>query len=293
MLKSMTGYGLSKAQAGSTQVTVEIRSLNSKFLDAQIRLPRQLQDKELEVRNLLNSELIRGKVLVSVEMGSDDIDASKQEINHALFKAYYKEYDELADEVYAEKRDLFRLALHSPEVMSGSAYNEELLAEQWQLAKEHVIAAIEHCNEFREQEGAKLQSELIGYIKNIEGYLNSIKDIEAERMTAIRDRISNHQKELLGADQFDVNRFEQEMIYFIEKLDVSEEFVRLKSHLDYFVEILKEENSQGKKLNFISQELGREINTIGSKANFAPMQRHVVCMKDELEKIKEQLLNVI
>ena len=293
MLKSMTGYGLSKAQSGSTQVTVEIRSLNSKFLDAQIRLPRQLQEKELEVRNLLNSELIRGKVLVSVEMGSDDIDASKQEINHALFKAYYKEYDQLADEVYAEKRDLFRLALHSPEVMSGSAYNEDILAEQWDLVKTNVIAAIEHCNELREQEGAKLQTELISYIKNIEGYLNSIREIEGERMLAIRERISNHQKELLGADQFDINRFEQEMIYFIEKLDVSEEFVRLKSHLDYFVEILKEDNSQGKKLNFISQELGREINTIGSKANFAPMQRHVVCMKEELEKIKEQLLNVI
>lgn len=293
MLKSMTGYGLSKAQSGATQITVEIRSLNSKFLDAQIRLPRQLQDKELEVRNLLNSELIRGKVLVSVEMGSDDVVASKQEINHALFKAYYEEYDALANQVYAEKGDLFKLALHSPEVMAGSAFNEELLEEQWQLAKENIIAAIEHCNEFREQEGAKLQSELIGYIQNIEGYLNSIKGIEGERMTAIRERISNHQKELLSADQFDINRFEQEMIYYIEKLDVSEEFVRLKSHLDYFIEILKEDSSQGKKLNFISQELGREINTIGSKANFAPMQRHVVCMKDELEKIKEQLLNVI
>lgn len=293
MLKSMTGYGLSKAQSGNTQITVEIRSLNSKFLDAQIRLPRQLQDKELEVRNILNSELVRGKVLVSVEMGSDDVDASKQEINHALFKAYYKEYSELADEVHAEKLDLFRLALHSPEVMSGSAYNEELLEEQWSLAKENIIAAINHCNEFREQEGAKLQAELVGYIKNIETYLNEIKEIEGERMTSIKDRISNHQKEIVGSDQFDVNRFEQEMIYFIEKLDVSEEFVRLKAHLDYFLEILKENNSQGKKLNFISQELGREINTIGSKANYAPMQRHVVCMKDELEKIKEQLLNVI
>ncbi|MFT6970432.1 MAG: hypothetical protein ACJAXX_000997 [Roseivirga sp.] len=293
MLRSMTGYGLSKAQAGNTQVTVEIRSLNSKFLDAQIRLPRQLQEKELEVRNLLNSELVRGKVLVSVEMSSDDINASKQEINHALFKSYFAEYSELANEVYAERVDLFRLALHSPEVMSGSAYNEELLAEQWTLAKTNIVAAINHCNEFREQEGAKLQTELVGYIQNIEAYLGEIKKIEGERMISIKERISGHQKEILGADQFDVNRFEQEMIYFIEKLDVSEEFVRLKAHLDYFLEILKEDNSQGKKLNFISQELGREINTIGSKANYAPMQRQVVCMKDELEKIKEQLLNII
>lgn len=293
MLKSMTGYGLSKAQKGAMQVSVEIRSLNSKFLDAQIRLPRHLQDKELEIRNILNSELVRGKVAVSIEMSSDDAEASKQEVNHALFKSYYKEYDQLATEVGAEKRDIFRLALHSPEVMSGSGVNEELIAQQWDFTKENLIAAIIHCNEFREQEGAKLQSELESYIQNIENYLNEIKSIEGERLVSIKERIEGHQKDLVGSDQFDVNRFEQEMIYFIEKLDVSEEFVRLKSHLDYFLEILKETNSQGKKLNFISQEIGREINTIGSKANYAPMQRFVVCMKDELEKIKEQLLNII
>ncbi|MGW8121298.1 YicC/YloC family endoribonuclease [Roseivirga echinicomitans] len=293
MLKSMTGYGLSKAQKGAMQVSVEIRSLNSKFLDAQIRLPRHLQDKELEIRNMLNSELVRGKVAVSIEMSSDDTEASKQEVNHALFKSYYNEYDRLASDVGAEKADLFRLALHSPEVMSGSGINEDLVEQQWQFTKENLIAAIVHCNEFREQEGAKLQAELESYIKNIGDYLNEIKGVEGERLVSIRERIEGHQKDLVGSDQFDVNRFEQEMIYFIEKLDVSEEFVRLNAHLDYFLEILKETNSQGKKLNFISQEIGREINTIGSKANYAPMQRSVVCMKDELEKIKEQLLNII
>ena len=293
MLKSMTGYGLSKGQSGAMQVTVEIRSLNSKFLDAQIRLPRHLQDKELDIRNILNTELIRGKVAVSVELSSDDIDASKQEVDHELFKAYYKEYDVLASDVGADKRDLFRLALHSPDVMLGSGVNEDVMAGQWKLTKENLILAIEHCNEFRIQEGAKLQNELEGYIENIGHYLREIKSIEGERLISIKERIQGHQKDLVGSDQFDVNRFEQEMIYFIEKLDVSEEFVRLNAHLDYFLEIMKEASSQGKKLNFISQEIGREINTIGSKANYAPMQRHVVCMKDELEKIKEQLLNVI
>lgn len=293
MLKSMTGYGLSKAQSDSMQIAVEIRSLNSKFLDAQIRLPKQLQDKELEIRNMLNAQLVRGKVAVTIELSSDDVDASKQEVNHALFKAYYQEYMKLANEVYANTDDLFRLALHSPDVMMGSGFNEELLTKQWEFTKEHVAAAIAHCNEFREQEGAKLQEELKGYIEKIEEYLEAIKSIEGERIVAIRERIKNHQSELVNSEQFDINRFEQEMIYYLEKLDVSEEFVRLKAHLDYFLEILKEDDSQGKKLNFISQEIGREINTIGSKANYAPMQRHVVCMKDELEKIKEQLLNII
>lgn len=293
MLKSMTGYGLSKGQSGAVQVTVEIRSLNSKFLDAQIRLPRHLQDRELDIRNILNTELVRGKVGVIVEFSSDDVDASKQEVDHELFKAYYKEYEALASGVGADKRDLFRLALHSPDVMMGSGVNEEVLTEQWKLTKQNLTSAIEHCNDFRVQEGNKLQKELEGYIKNIGHYLAEIKDIEGERLATIRERIQSHQKDLVGSDQFDVNRFEQEMIYFIEKLDVSEEFVRLNAHLDYFLEVMKEVNSQGKKLNFISQEIGREINTIGSKANYAPMQRHVVCMKDELEKIKEQLLNVI
>ena len=289
----MTGFGQGQGQKEGFLVNVEVRCLNSKFLDANIRLPKQLQDRELEVRNLLNAHLVRGKVNLLIELSYENAVDEKQMINHQLFKAYYYDFEKLAEEVSASKDDLFRLALHSPEVLTGSEKDETLIAKEWEVTKSFLLEALKRCNDFRAKEGATLERELNSYIGNIDDFLSQIKTLDPERVNVIRERIEGHQKELLESDEFDKNRFEQEMIYYIEKLDISEELVRLKSHLDYFREVMSEKDSQGKKLGFISQEIGREINTIGSKANFAPVQKLVVCMKDELEKIKEQLLNII
>jgi len=289
----MTGFGLAKGQHEGLNITVEIRTLNSKFLDAQVRLPKSFQEKELDVRNKLSQELVRGKVSINVELVNESAGLSGSVINQELFTAYYKEFESLASQLNADKSDLFRLALHSPDVLNGGSVSDDELKEQWSVINKFIDGALEKCNEFRLQEGKKLEQELIAYINNIGAKLDVVKRLDPERTLVIRERIEGHQQEISGSDEFDKNRFEQEMIYYIEKLDISEELVRLKAHLDYFLEVLDLSASQGKKLGFVSQEIGREINTIGSKANFAPVQRLVVDMKDDLEKVKEQLLNII
>lgn len=289
----MTGYGQSSGQKNGYSVTIELRTLNSKFLDAQVKLPRSFQDKELELRNILNKKLVRGKASISVELTNDSGSLNGQTVNSELFKAYYTEFEKLAEETGADKRDLFRLALHSPDVLNGGQEDDELLKEQWAFILAKLDETLSACDEFRSQEGASLEKELTQYITNIGDNLEEIKILEPERVKVIRDRIEGHQEEISRSDEFDKNRFEQEMIYYIEKLDISEEIVRLTNHLTYFLEVLGASDSQGKKLGFVSQEIGREINTIGSKANYAPVQKLVVGMKDELEKIKEQLLNVL
>ena len=293
MLKSMTGFGQGQGQKDGLHINVEIRSLNSKFLDANMKLPKQLQDRELEIRNRLNSKLVRGKVSLMIELTNQESTDDRQVVNRPLFKAYYEDFSSLADETGADKTDLFRLALHSPDVLTGSEKSEEALAKEWSAVSDFLDEAIAQCDKFRTSEGATLEKELSQYILNIGTYLEDIKGMDDDRVKVIRDRIHNHQNEIEASDDFDKNRFEQEMIYYIEKLDISEELVRLKTHLDYFKEVIGEDKAHGKKLGFISQEIGREINTIGSKANYAPVQKCVVCMKDELEKIKEQLLNII
>lgn len=289
----MTGYGLAKGQVNGNNISVEIRTLNSKFLDAQVRIPKNFQEKELEIRNLLSKELVRGKVAINIELINESAGLTGAVVNEKLFRSYYDEFERLANEIHAEKSDLFRLALHSPDVMNGSSLSDEEIADQWVAIAGFVKEALEKCNDYRIQEGDKLGIELTSYIKNIGQHLDSIKTLDPERTEVIRERILGHVTEINKSDEFDQNRFEQEMIYYIEKLDISEEIVRLSTHLEYFVEVMKNPNSQGKKLGFVSQEIGREINTIGSKANFAPVQKLVVEMKDELEKIKEQLLNII
>ena len=293
MLQSMTGFGRSKEQAEGYLINVEIKSLNSKFLDAQVRLPKQFMDKELEVRSLLTSKLVRGKVSLNIELTSQSGDLEGQQVNQELFKLYYKEFEALAEEMGSSKDDLFRLALHSPEVLSSAMPDDEALNALWKKVQVELNKAIENIFEFRNQEGENLSKELAGYINNIGDNLSEIERLDPERTQVIRDRIEKHQQDIVNSDNFDENRFEQEMVYYIEKLDISEEIVRLKNHLDYFLTIQGQADSQGKKLGFISQEIGREINTIGSKANYSPVQKLVVSMKDELEKIKEQLLNVV
>lgn len=289
----MTGYGLAKGQHEGLNISVEIRTLNSKFLDAQIRLPKSFQDKEIEIRNVLTKELVRGKVSVNLEIVNDSAGLSGSVINQELFKAYFQEFSALAEELGADKTDLFRLALHSPDVLNGGNSSDEELKTQWKAIDGVFKEALIKCNEFRVQEGVKLEAELKTYIQNIADKLEDIRVLNPQRTEVIKERIKGHQEEISGADEYDQNRFEAEMIYYIEKLDISEELVRLKAHLDYFLEVQLLAESQGKKLGFVSQEIGREINTIGSKANYAPVQRLVVEMKDDLEKIKEQLLNII
>lgn len=293
MLKSMTGYGLAKGQVDGNNISVEIRTLNSKFLDAQVRIPKNFQDKELDIRNLLSKELVRGKVSINIELVNESAGLSGSVVNKDLFNSYYREFDALADQANADKRDLFRLALHSPDVLNGSNMSDEEINQQWMHINSFIADALVKCNDFRIQEGKKLSGELTTYIGNIDNCLAQVKNLDPQRTEVIRERILSHATEINQSDDFDQNRFEQEMIYYIEKLDISEELVRLKTHLDYFLEVMEANVSQGKKLGFVSQEIGREINTIGSKANFAPVQRLVVEMKDDLEKIKEQLLNII
>ena len=288
----MTGYGRTKGKINGFQADVEIRTLNSKFLDLQLKVPRAFQGKELEIRSLISDSLKRGKVSLNVEL-TQDADVESEQVNHELFRRYYKEYNKLAQEVGASTNDIFRLALHSPDVMSSSNIDEKVLEEQWTQLMPLLKQAIAHCDDFRIQEGANLEKELVSYIDGIASQLEEIISHDPDRVEVIKERIKKHQQEIEGSDEFDKNRFEQEMIYYIEKLDISEEIVRLKNHLSYFREVMAEDDSQGKKLGFISQEIGREINTIGSKANYAPVQKLVVGMKDELEKIKEQLLNII
>ena len=268
MLRSMTGFGRSKGQKSGYNVTVEVKSLNSKFLDAQIRIPKNFLDKELEIRSQLAKGLNRGKVSLSIDLMKEEGGVEAQQVNQDLFKVYYSEFESLADQVGAAKDDLFRIALNSPDVIIPQMVDEDLLKEQWIFVQEHFVSAIKALDEFRLQEGATLERELKNYIANVAGYLKEIEVHDPERVVIIKERIQKHQQELSSSDAYDENRFEQEMIYYIEKFDISEEIVRLTNHLSYFNEVIGEKDSQGKKLGFISQEIGREINTIGSKARW-------------------------
>ncbi|MDG1276492.1 MAG: YicC family protein [Algoriphagus sp.] len=293
MIKSMTGYGNAGFENDNLIIQVEVRSLNSKFLDLSIRSPRQFTEKELEIRNLAQSILDRGKVSITVDFttkGSVDLPVA---INESLFQLFYQKYKGLATLVNESSPDLFKLALQSPNVISQITTDEKDDEGDWIAVKKVITEALNKCDSFRQDEGNSLFEKLIGNIDTIAAGLEEIKQNEGNRKSKIKDKIRNHFNEWLDENAFDANRFEQELIYYFEKLDITEELVRLDTHLKYFSKCLKEDTLQGKKLGFISQEIGREINTIGSKANDAAMQKHVIHMKDELEKIKEQALNVL
>jgi uncharacterized protein (TIGR00255 family) len=292
MIKSMTGFGQVSFDDGQSQMHVEVKSLNSKFLDLNLRLPKQLSDREMEVRNLISETLERGKVSVSIEVEQLQTGEIKQTYNETLFTAYYSELKKLADKVYAPYDNLFQLALNSPDVIANKV-DAEPDEEAWKRTKGMLIEALKQCDKFRSDEGKVLELMLTECCVNIERNLDSIRQLDPRRVTRIRERLKNNVTGFFGEEGFDTNRVEQEIIFYVEKLDINEEKVRLKSHLDYFVAALREPQSNGKKLGFIAQEIGREINTIGSKANDAEIQKHVVLMKEDLEKIKEQLNNVI
>jgi uncharacterized protein (TIGR00255 family) len=293
MLQSMTGYGSARLDTDQYSINVEIRSLNSKGMDLTVRLPRFLSDREYDIRNMLTKALVRGKVSICVDYTKNKAQKAKSNINKELLKAYYEELNAAADMVGGSKNDLFRLALHMPEVLQQDQGEEEDGDADWEVVQPLVQQAIDSINAFRADEGKALTAEIIAYIDRIRILLAEVEKHDPVRMEQIRNRIKGHIIEVSSSEHYDQNRYEQEMIYYMEKLDIAEEKVRLINHLHYFTETVYLPEPTGKKLGFISQEIGREINTIGSKANDATIQHHVVEMKEELEKIKEQINNIL
>ena len=288
----MTGYGSHTAENDKISVSVEIKSLNSKFLDLNLRLSKEYSDRELEVRNILNNTIERGKVGLNIDVQSKGGVKAKVFIYRELVSLYYKDLKETAESIGASDSDLFKLALQMPKAMESEAETEDS-AEDWLLIQKVLLEAIDKCNAFRKDEGKTLSLKFQEYIKNIGDALTKVEAFDPQRIEAIRTRIRQHFDDYSKSELLDNSRFEQELIFYIEKLDISEEKVRLRSHLNYFLEAMEGAEANGKKLGFIAQEIGREINTIGSKANDANIQRSVVQMKEELEKIKEQSLNIL
>ena len=286
----MTGFGKSQAVFGLKTLTIDVRALNSKQLDLNIRIPHAFRDKEAEIRSRVSAILERGKVDVFVSLKSQT-GSSGVSINSNLVKARYSELMLIADELGVDSSQLFSDVLRFPDLIQ----EEEMEAGEmeWEIIRTSLMEAINQVDQFRLDEGKGLASELLDRVYNIEQLLIAITPHEESRMVQVRARLKQKIDELLSQVDANANRFEEEMIYFMEKLDITEEKQRLLTHCNYFRETAAEKTASGRKLAFISQEMGREINTIGSKANHAEMQKIVVLMKDELEKIKEQLNNVL
>ncbi|MFM7630101.1 MAG: YicC/YloC family endoribonuclease [Algoriphagus sp.] len=292
MIKSMTGFGVAGFENDQMVVHVEVRSLNSKFLDLSVRSPRQFSDREPEIRNLVQSSLERGKVSVTIDFVPKGPQQLPVKLNEDLFKSYYTQFQQLATSVNESSEELFKLALQAPDVMVHVPADREE-SQDWDQVKRVVEQALAQCDRFRSDEGASLWLKMKENCAIISQGLQRIKEDDPARKEKIKQRIKGYFSQWVEENSFDTNRFEQELIYYFEKIDITEELVRLQTHLDYFLSSMENELLQGKKLGFIAQEIGREINTIGSKANDAGIQRQVILMKDELEKIKEQSLNVL
>lgn len=283
----MTGFGKADASVKNKHISVEVRSLNSKGLDVNTRMPGLYREKELFIRNLLVEKLERGKIDLSINVESSEGIKGTQ-INRSVVKNYYSQLKSIAKELKEEQDDFLEIIMRLPEVLKTE--REEFNETEWKQVLKLIEAAIKNMDGFRVREGKVLENDLR---KRIDLILKALIIVEeADRIAPIREKIKKSIEELVAKDKIDTNRFEQELIYYIEKLDITEEKVRLKTHCDFFLNTMNEK-STGKKLGFISQEIGREINTIGSKANDAGIQKIVVQMKDELEKIKEQLNNVL
>ena len=285
MIQSMTGFGKSLLQLPSKKITVEIKSLNSKSLDLNARIPGQYREKELQLRTLIANSLTRGKVdfSLNVEVTGEETTAA---INPAVVKNYIRQLKEIVD---GDETELLKMAVRMPDVLKTE--RAEIDETEFEGIEEAVAEALIEINKFRTDEGLALEKDLQFRVTSIEKLLEAIIAMDPDRIEGVRERLKKGVADL--KENVDENRFEQELVFYIEKFDITEEKVRLDNHLSYFKETLNSEDSNGKKLAFISQEMGREINTIGSKSNYAPMQQLVVQMKDELEKIKEQLLNVL
>ncbi len=287
----MTGYGIAVHDSGNTKYTVEIKSLNSKFLELSLRIPKAFSEKEFQLRTECNKQIERGKVNLSINVEQSGSAVKAASIDATLLKHYYEQLKAVSAELNETTGNLMQLALGLPEVVK---YTEDTISEEeWKLVERTFQQALANFQQFRGDEGAVLQQEVSNRINIILKNLDQVGIEEPKRIPVIRERLNQYLADAVGADTIDQNRFEQELIYYIDKLDVTEEKVRLRTHCNYFLETLQGADANGKKLGFISQEIGREINTLGSKANDAAMQKLVVGMKEELEKIKEQLLNVL
>jgi uncharacterized protein (TIGR00255 family) len=284
----MTGYGKSISQLPSKKITIEVKSLNSKNLDLNARIPSYYREKELEMRNIVAKSLERGKVDFSlyVELNGEETNAS---INEAVVKQYMKQLAKVVNTNDVNNIEFLKMAIRLPDTLNTE--RDAIDEEEYDAILHGLDQALESINKYRVDEGRALREDFELRIKNIGDYLEEVETIDPERMEGVRERLLKSVTDLKA--EVDENRFEQELTYYLEKYDITEEKVRLANHLDYFSKSLNAGESNGKKLAFIGQEIGREINTIGSKSNYAPMQQVVVRMKDELEKIKEQLLNVL
>jgi uncharacterized protein (TIGR00255 family) len=291
MIKSMTGFGKAVCEFRNRKVVIEIKSLNSKQLDVNARIANGFREKEVEIRNLLSARLQRGKVDFSMTVENSG-EASNYSINKELARKYYRELKELAAE-FDEKNfsDYLLVVMKMPDVLVSE--NEEISEQEWQQLIDTIEHAIGDVENFRIAEGKSLEKELLYRNEKILNQLTEIAPFEKQRMENIKTKISRDLYDIVSKEDIDKNRFEQEVIYYQDKLDITEEKVRLKKHCEYLIETINEPESQGKKLSFITQEMGREINTLGSKAGEANIQKIVVQMKDELEKIKEQLFNIL
>lgn len=285
MIHSMTGYGKSVVQLPTKKITIELKSLNSKSLDLNARMPSIYREKELIIRKQMAKELVRGKVDFSIYVETTAEDTSTQ-INTPVVKQYMKQLKEV---VNGEATELLKMAVRFPDALN--TVREAINDNEWKSIQNEIDHTIKLITKYRADEGEALKTDFDKRVANIDDLLEQVIVMDPERIEGVRERLRKGVEEL--REKYDENRFEQELVYYIEKFDITEEKVRLKNHLDYFVSAVNSKDSNGKKLGFIAQEIGREINTIGSKSNYAPMQKLVVQMKDELEKVKEQLLNVL
>ncbi|MEK6152664.1 YicC/YloC family endoribonuclease [Flavobacteriaceae bacterium 3-367] len=285
MIQSMTGFGKHVIQLPTKKITIELKSLNSKNLDLNARIPSAYRDKELELRKTIASALVRGKIDFGLYMEITG-DETPSKINEGVVKQYIKQLKQVAD---GDDLRLLEMAIRLPDALKTD--REDIDVTEYDAIKEALKEALKEINAFRSEEGKVLEKDFLERVKTLQALLELVKKMDPERNATIRERLEKAVADL--KTEVDANRFEQELIYYLEKYDITEEKVRLDNHLEYFTTTLNSKDSNGKKLGFISQEIGREINTIGSKANYAPMQQLVVQMKDELEKIKEQMLNVL
>ena len=281
----MTGYGKSVLQLPTKKITIELKSLNSKTLDLNTRMPSMYRAKELSIRKLIAKHLVRGKIDFSlfVEFTGED---TSSKINKTIVTEYIKQ---LKDVVDGDATELLKMAIRLPDAVTTE--RDDIDDNEWASIQAEINTALEHIKTYRKEEGTALKHDFEARVTNLRTLLNKVIEMDPQRIEGVRARLEKGVADI--KEKVDENRFEQELIYYIEKFDITEEKVRLDNHLNYFITSLNSKDSNGKKLGFISQEIGREINTIGSKSNFAPMQKLVVQMKDELEKIKEQMLNVL
>lgn len=291
MVLSMTGFGRAEANYSNKEILVEVRSLNSKFTDIRLKIPQNYKEKEVLIRKLVSENVERGKIEVSMEIRSPEGDEDFS-LNVPLFKRYFKELSKLSGEFGITSEGLVPAILRLPNVVGADVGT--LNPEEWAQAQAAILTAVKAFNTFRSDEGKAMETDLRLRINNIQTYLGEIPPFEQERVTKLRERLMKNLEENFSKEKIDQNRFEQEVIYYLEKMDITEEKVRLGQHCKYFIEQIDDKGAQkGRKLSFISQEIGREINTLGAKAYSSDIQRLVVKMKDDLEKIKEQVANAV